>query len=104
MTSAPKSEMPEFSELEGHELFKPVGALRPSQRLRLTAKVLPMVDGSDDLSDENIDALAGLAEFLEEHGYVIDLDGWTKFFNEKGLEGAITLATAYAGEAIGAKQ
>lgn len=99
-----RKDLPEFSELDGHELFKPVGALRPSQRLRLTAKVLPMVDNSDDLSDESVDALAGLTEFLEERGYITDLDGWSKFFNENGLEGAITLATAYAGEAIGAKQ
>jgi hypothetical protein len=99
-----KNEVPEFDTLEGYEIFKPVDTLRPSQRLRLTAKVLPMVDDSDEFTDENMTVLADMTEFLEDNGYIADLDAWTRFFSTHGIEGAITLATAYAGEATGAKQ
>lgn len=98
-----KNEVPDFETLEGHEIFKPVDTLRPSQRLRLTAKVLPMVDDSDEFTDENMAVLADMTEFLEDNGYIADLDAWTRFFSTRGIEGAITLVTAYAGEATGAK-
>ena len=49
-----KNEVPDFETLEGHEIFKPVDTLRPSQRLRLTAKVLPMVDDSEEFTGENM--------------------------------------------------
>ena len=99
-----KNEVPDFETLEGHEIFKPVDTLRPSQRLRLTAKVLPMVDDSEEFTGENMTVLADMTEFLEDAGYIADLDAWTRFFGNHGIEGAITLATAYAGEATGAKQ
>ncbi len=99
-----KNDVPEFESLEGHEIFKPVDTLRPSQRLRLTAKVLPMVDDSDEFTDANMAVLADITEFLEDNGYIADLDAWTSFFSTHGIESVITLATAYAGEATGAKQ
>jgi hypothetical protein len=92
-----------FSEMEGSELFKPISSLRASQRLRLAAKVMPLAETGDDFTAEDIAYFADLMDYLEDGGFVTDLEGWGKFFDEKGLQEAMKLAMTYAGEAIGVR-
>ena len=92
-----------FSEMEGSELFKPISSLRASQRLRLAAKIMPVTETGDDFTAADIGYLADLMDYLEDGGFIADLDAWGKFFDEKGLQGAMQLAMAYAGEAIGVR-
>ena len=98
------TERASFEELDGHELLKPVHKLRASERMRLATRLMGLIREGEDFNLADMDHIADFMEFLEDKGYITDLDGWAKFFDENGMEGAVTLITAYAGEAIGAKQ
>lgn len=92
-----------FSEMEGSEMFKPISSLRASQRLRLAAKVMPLAETGDDFTADDIAYFADLMDYLEDGDFITDLEAWGKFFDEKGLQGAMKLAMTYAGEAIGVR-
>lgn len=101
MATESKETTDKFSDLEGHELLVPPGALRPSKRLRLTAALEPIIDGEADASELSV--AGDLMTLLEDGGYVTDLDAWTALYEKVKIEGMMSLIIAYSGEAIGAQ-
>lgn len=94
--------LPQLSEAEGNDLLLPPHALRPSKRMRLMAAVEPVINGEAGGSDM-IAIMAGVMEALEDGDVVKDMDAWTEFFENAGLEKVVDLILAYVGEASGAK-
>ena len=102
MATKKADKLPEFSSIEGHDLFVPPHALRPSKRMRLTSVLEPFMGDNAD----SVNLLAVLADVmgaLEDGGFNNDLDAWGKFYDDSNMEDIINLVMAYAGEAAGAK-
>ncbi len=95
---------PQFEGIPGSELLKPVHDLKASQRMRVAAKLMAAFKGGDEFDFDDFDVVVDYMEFLEDNGFVLDIEAWNRFFDENGMDGMITLIAAYAGEAIGAKQ
>jgi hypothetical protein len=102
MAEKKTEKLPQLSEVEGNDLLIPPYALRPSKRMRLMAAVEPIINGEAGDGDM-ITIMAGVMEALEDGGIVKDMDAWTEFFENAGLEKVVNLVLAYVGEASGAK-
>lgn len=102
MATKKADKLPEFSSIEGHDLFVPPHALRPSKRMRLTSVLEPFMGDNAD-SVNLLLVLADVMGALEDGGFIKDLDAWDAFYDKADLEDVINLVMAYAGEAAGAK-
>lgn len=102
MATKKVDKLPEFSSIEGHDLFVPPHTLRPSKRMRLTSVLEPIM-GEGAESVNLLAVLADVMEALEAGGFIVDLDAWDRFYEESDLEDVVNLVMAYAGEAAGAK-
>lgn len=102
MTS--KKTVQAFEDIPGHELLKPLTGLKASQRMRLGVKLMKMVGDAENFSIDDFEGVADFMAYLEDNDFIVDPEGWIDFFDEAGMEGVVALITAYAGEAIGAKQ
>lgn len=94
------AEIAEFTEMEGHEVFRPSASLKVSEAARLLAAATDLVDDSGDFSAKDFNTVADLLDFLEER-YIADLNGWQAIYKEKGFQYVIELAIAYLGEVLG---
>lgn len=94
--------LPPLEEVEGRDLLLSPHALRPSKRMRLMSAVEPVINGKAT-EDDMIAVMADIMEALEDGGVVKDMDAWSSFFDEAGLEDIVNLVLAYVGEAGGAK-
>lgn len=93
----PEIDLPEFAELDGHDLLIAPWELKTGQRTRLAGRLnairlLSEKHGEDSL--ETMDGIAGLMDYVSEH-YAVDSDVWEDWARDKQLDVLVTLVGAY---------
>ncbi|PWH05193.1 hypothetical protein DEO23_14020 [Brachybacterium endophyticum] len=94
-----------FADVEGHKLLEPFSKVKGSDQARLTGRLvrLGLLDESGDsegvdLESLDFDAVADLIDYVSEH-FAIDSAKFDTFtMGPGGMERAMNLAVAYAGE------
>jgi len=95
-----------FEDIEGSELLKPFSKVKGSDQARLTGRLIQLGLFSDDgnpgdevnIEDLNFDAVADLIDYVSEK-FALDADKFDTFtMGQGGMERAMNLAVAYAGE------
>lgn len=96
-------ELQRFADIPGHELLLPFSQVKGSDQARLIARLqdLGLVDLDQDeatIGDLDLDALADFIDYVGEH-FALDLEQFEQFtMGPGGMERAINLAIAYAGD------
>ena len=85
----------EFDQVEGHELIVHPRSLMPSQAVRLLAAA-----GIDRGDDVTLEAIQRMMEEIEE-SFLLDAEGYTALYREKGLAAIMDLVGAFLGELLG---
>lgn len=94
-----KDPQPRFSDVEGHELLKPFSKVKGSDQARLIARLQAMgvLEDSDEV-DIDLDQAADLIDWVAER-FAPDIEAFDRFtMGAGGMERALNLVTAYAGE------
>ena len=94
-----KDPQPRFSDVEGHELLKPFSKVRGSDQARLVARLQAMgvFEDSEDV-DLDLNQAADFIDWVAER-FAPDVEAFERFtMGPGGLERALNLVVAYAGE------
>lgn len=95
-----------FDEIDGHELLKPFSKVKGSDQARLTGRLVKLglfnedgdTEGGVDLDSLDFDAVADLIDYVSEK-FTLDTEKFDAFtMGAGGMERAMNLAVAYAGE------
>lgn len=96
-----------FDEIDGHELLKPFSKVKGSDQARLTGRLIKLglfsddaedVSGGVNVSELDFDAVADLIDYVSER-FALDTAKFDAFtMGAGGMERAMNLAVAYAGE------
>lgn len=96
-----------FDEIDGHELLKPFSKVKGSDQARLTGRLIKLglfsddaedVSGGVDVNELDFDAVADLIDYVSER-FALDSGKFDAFtMGAGGMERAMNLAVAYAGE------
>lgn len=95
-----------FDEIDGHELLKPFSKVKGSDQARLTGRLVKLGLFSEDaepsegvnIDDLDFDAVADLIDYVSEK-FALDPEKFDEFtMGAGGMERAMNLAVAYAGE------
>lgn len=95
--AAPVVDLPEFTELDGHELLIAPWELKTGQRTRLAGRLTVIRQLSEKHGEDSLEAMDGIADLLDyvsEH-YAVDSDAWEGWARDKQLDVLVTLVGAY---------
>lgn len=90
-------DLPEFTELDGHELLIAPWELKTGQRTRLVGRLNVIRQLSEKHGEDSLEAMDGIADLLDyvsEH-YAVDSDAWEDWARDKQLDALVTLVGAY---------
>lgn len=96
-TAEPTFDLPEFTELDGHELLIAPWELKTGQRTRLAGRLNVIRQLSEKHGGDSLEAMDGIADLLDhvsEH-YALDSDAWEDWARDKQLDALVTLVGAY---------
>lgn len=96
-TAEPTFDLPEFTELDGHELLIAPWELKTGQRTRLAGRLNVIRQLSEKHGEDSLEAMDGIADLLDhvsEH-YATDSDAWEDWARDKQLDALVTLVGAY---------
>lgn len=93
----PEFDLPEFTELDGHDLLIAPWELKASQRTRLAGRLNVIRQLSEKHGEDSLEAMDGIADLLDyvsEH-YVTDSGAWEDWARDKQLDALVTLVGSY---------
>lgn len=96
-TAEPTFDLPEFTDLDGHELLIAPWELKTGQRTRLAGRLNVIRQLSEKHGEDSLEAMDGIADLLDyvsEH-YALDSDAWEDWARDKQLDALVTLVGAY---------
>ena len=96
-TAEPTFDLPEFAELDGHELLIAPWELKTGQRTRLAGRLNVIRQLSEKHGEDSLEAMDGIADlfdYVSEH-YAKDSDAWEDWARDKQLDVLVTLVGAY---------
>lgn len=97
VAAEPVVALPEFTELDGHELLIAPWELKTGQRTRLAGRLNVIRQLSEKHGEDSLEAMDGIADLLDyvsEH-YATDPDAWEDWARDKQLDVLVTLVGAY---------
>lgn len=93
----PVVDLPEFTELAGHDLLIAPWELKTGSRTRLMGRLTAIRQLSQKHGEDSLEAMDGIADLLDyvSENYTVDSDAWEEWARGETLDDLVVLVGAY---------